>query len=243
MSLDRRDHCRTRPLIPGRRVLPAACRAAFLLPLFVLAPGALAQTAATFSFVSEYSLRGLSLSSGQAVPQLRIDQDSSDGWYWGAFGSRVALRASPASALAIAYGGYARRLPSGLGWDAGVSRVVFLRDGRNNYLEVYAGISSDRASARLSLSPDYYGEGRTAYAEVNGDWPLGERWRLTGHAGLLHWLQAYGGAARNRIDLRAGLAAEIGDLSLEIGLQARQRDPGLGASRARALFASASLGF
>ena len=215
----------------------------FLPAFFALAAGAQAQTGATFSVASEYSLRGLSLSSGRAVPQLRIDHDTSGGWYWGAAGSRVILRASPASALAIAYGGYARRLPSGLGWDAGVSRTVFLRDGRYNYLEVYAGISSDRASARLSLSPDYYGAGGTAYAEVNGAWPLGDRFRLTGHAGLLHWLHGYGSAARDRIDLRAALAADIGDVSIELGLQARQRDPGLGAARARALFASASIGF
>ncbi|MFC5479015.1 TorF family putative porin [Massilia suwonensis] len=229
-----------------RRTLSLAL-AGLTVALSALGGGAQAQTGTTVSLVSEYSLRGLSLSEGHPAPQLRIDHDADSGWYWGAFASRVRLRASSATALAIGYAGYARRLPSGWSWDAGVSRAVFLRDARNSYVEAYAGISADHASARLSLSPSYYGAGRSAYLELNGFRPLGERWRLTGHAGLLHWLSGYGAAARSRIDLRAALATDIatssGDVSIEVGLQARQRDPGLGAPRARALFAGASLGF
>jgi uncharacterized protein (TIGR02001 family) len=202
-----------------------------------------AQTGATLGLTSEYTLRGLSLSDGRPVAQLRIDHDTESGWYWGASGSPARLRASPATALAIAYGGHARRLASGLAVDAGISRSVFVRDSRFSYSEVYAGISADNASARLSLSPDYYGAGRTVYAEINGAHPLGGRMRLTAHAGLLHWLRSNGGPARDRIDLRVAITADIGDGSVEFGLQARQRDPGLGATRARALFAAASLGF
>lgn len=217
-----------------------------LLVIFLAAAGgapARAQTSAALGVVSEYSLRGLSLSGGRPVPQLRIDHDANDGWYLGAFGSRVALRASPATAAAIAYGGYALRLASGLGIDAGLSRTVFVRDARYSYTELYAGISSDHASARLSLAPAYYGAGRAVYAELSGSHPFGERFRLTAHAGLLHRLRGYEGAARDRIDLRAAIAADIGTGSVEFGVQARQRDPGAGASRARALFAGASVGF
>ncbi|WP_168710148.1 TorF family putative porin [Massilia sp. Mn16-1_5] len=234
MSPDRRNDRRTLSLALAGLVLPVA----------LYAPGgAQAQTSITLGLVSEYSLRGLSLSDGRPAPQLRIDHDTDSGWYGGAFVSRMALRASPATALAIGYAGYARRLPSGWSWDAGVKRAVFLRDARNSYVEAYAGISHDDAGARLSLSPAYYGAGRSAYFELNGVQPLGERWRLSGHAGLLHWLSGYGAAARNRIDLRAAIATDIGDASIEIGVQARQRDPGLRAARARALFAGASLGF
>ena len=237
MSPDRRNDRRTFPL--------ALAGLAFILSAF--AGGAQAQTGTTLGLVSEYSLRGLSLSAGRPAPQLRIDHDADTGWYWGAAASRVRLRASPATALAIGYAGYARRLPSGWSWDAGVKRAVFLRDAGNSYVEVYAGVSADRAGARLSLSPAYYGAGRSAYLELNGYHPLGERWRLSGHVGLLHWLGGYGAAARTRTDLRAALvtdiATRIGDASIEVGVQARQRDPGLAAQRARALFAGASLGF
>ena len=245
MSLDRRSERRIRPLALAGR----APRRAILVPLFLwllVGAQARAQTGITATFASEYSLRGLSLSAGRAVPQLRIDHDTNDGWYGGAFGSRVALRASPASAVLIGYGGYARRLATGLGWDAGFSHAVFARDARYNYTEFYAGISSDRLGARLSLAPDYYGTGRTAYAEINGAYPLGERVRLTAHAGLLRRFSSAGGAgrtARDRVDLRVAVGADIGDGSVELGLQARQRDPGTRVPRARALFASASLGF
>ena len=242
MSLDRRTERRIRPL---ERACPAPRRAilvSLFLWLFASAP-ARAQTSVTASFASEYSLRGLSFSAGRAVPQLRIDHDTQDGWYGGAFGSRVALRASPASAILIGYGGYARRLARGLDWDAGFSRAVFARDARYSYTEFYGGISSDRVGARLSLSPDYYGAGRTAYLEINGAYPLNERIRLTAHAGLLHRFERYGRVSRDRIDLRVAIGADIGDGSIELGLQARQRDPGMRTPRARALFASASLGF
>jgi uncharacterized protein (TIGR02001 family) len=241
MSIDRRNDCRTRPLALAG---PALRCAIFFLLLAVLSFGpARAQTSVTATIASEYSLRGLSLSDGHAVPQLRIDHDTVSGVYGGLFASRVFLRASQARASMVAYGGYARRLVSGFGWDAGVSRIVFANDARYNYTEAYAGISADRVSARLSLAPDYYGTGRTAYVEINAVQPLGERLRLTGHAGLLRRFGEQGGAARERGDLRVALGTDIGDGSIELGLQARQRDPGQRAPRARALFASASLGF
>jgi len=241
MSTDRRNDHRPGPLAPAGL---APRRAILLLSLAAASCGpALAQTSVTATIASEYSLRGLSLSDARAVPQLRIDHDTAGGAYAGLFASRVFLRASQARASVIAYGGYARRFVSGVGWDAGISRTVFAHDARYNYTEAYAGISSDRASARLSLAPDYYGTGRTAYAEVNAVKPLGERLRISGHAGLLRRLGRQGGAARERGDLRVALGADLGDASIELGLQARQRDPGLRAPRARALFASASLGF
>jgi uncharacterized protein (TIGR02001 family) len=241
MSTDRRNDRPTRPLaLAGPAPLWAIC---FLLLAAACCGAAGAQTSITATIASEYSLRGLSLSDARAVPQLRIDHDTAGGAYAGLFASRVFLRASEARASVIAYGGYARRLVSGFGWDAGVSRSVFVHDARYNYTEVYAGISSERASARLSLSPDYYGAGRTAYIEVNAVEPLGERLRISGHAGLLRRFAGQGGAARERVDLRVALGTDIGDASIELGLQARQRDPGLRAPRARALFASASMGF
>jgi uncharacterized protein (TIGR02001 family) len=241
MSTDRRNDDRTRPLALAG---PAQARAIFFLLLAAASCGpARAQTSITATIASEYSLRGLSLSDARAVPQLRIDHDTAGGVYAGLFASRVFLRASQARASVIAYGGYAHRLVSGLGWDAGVSRTVFAHDARYNYTEVYAGISGDRASARLSLSPDYYGAGGTAYVEINAVPPLGESWRISGHAGLLRRLAGQSGAARERGDLRVALGTDIGDASIEFGLQARQPDPGLRAPRARALFASASLGF
>ena len=241
MSTDRRNDRRSRTLALAGRALGHAIL--FLLLAGMPSRPARAQTSITATIASEYSLRGLSLSDGRAVPQLRIDHDTVHGSYAGVFASRVFLRASAARTSVVAYGGYARRLASGLGWDAGLSRTFFPNDARYNYTEAYAGISTDRTSARLSLSPDYYGTGRTAYFELNAVQPLGERLRMTGHAGLLRRFAGQAGAARERGDLRVAFGTDIGDASIELGLQARQRDPGQRARRARALFASASLGF
>jgi uncharacterized protein (TIGR02001 family) len=213
----------------------------FLIPVLLAGATARAQTSFTASAVSEFSTRGLSLSRGRAVPQLRIDHDTASGWYGGLFAARAVLRATRSGAALTGYGGYARSLASGLAWDAGISRTVFRRDAAYSYTEVHAGISSEHLGVRLFLSPDFYRAGRTAYIELSGAEPLGERWRLTARAGLMH--RFAGPGARARIDLRAALAADIGDAVVELGLQARQRDPRLRAPHARALFASASIGF
>ena len=113
-------------------------------------------------------------------------------------------------------------------------------------LEACAGIGADRASARLSLSPSYYDAGRSACLELNGFRPLDERWRLTGQAGLLHWLCGYGAAVRTRIGLR-----RPGDRHRNRHRRRQHRSRRAGApARSRtgrracwALFAGASLGF
>lgn len=239
MSLDRRSGSHSFPLAPRggvrRIVLLIVCAAP------CATPAAWPQTAANVMLASEYSMRGLSLSEGRPVVQLRLDHDSDGGWYAGGFVSPVRLPASQARAVLIAYGGRARRFGTGLGWDLGASQTAFLGEGGYNYREFYGALTGDRGSVRIAFSPDYYGAGRTAYAELNGAYPLAPGLSLSGHAGWLHWFRR--DRAHGRADLRAAIVAELGDASLQLGLQARQRDPGTRVARARALFASLSLGF
>ena len=205
------------------------------------APAAHAQTGATVILASEYSLRGLSLSKGRPVLQLRIDHDSAGGWYAGGFASRVALPASDTRAVLIAYGGRARRIGATLSWDAGLSQAVYPGAGRLNYREFYAGLNGEHGGLRIAFSPAYYGAGRTAYIELNGAYPLHTGLSLVGHAGWLHRLRDE--AARSRLDLRGAIAAELGNASVQLGWQGRQRDPAVRVPRAHALFASLSYGF
>jgi uncharacterized protein (TIGR02001 family) len=134
-------------------------------------------------------VRGISLGAGRPAVQLQIDHDAPGGWYLGGFVSPAVLAApgeNRGQAGLIAYGGRAGRLPSGLSWDAGVSRASFSRDSRYSYTEFHAGLALDQASVRLFLSPAYYGDERSAYLDLNAFHPLDERIRLTFHAGLLH---------------------------------------------------------
>ena len=232
MFLDRRHDVQGYTLV---RILLVA-GAALALP-----SRALAQSSASVVVASAYSARGIALSDHPVV-QLRADHDTGDGWYVGGFASPVTLGGKDQSEL-IVYGGRARQLASGLSWDAGASRTVFLRDRGYDYVEVYAGVALDRASARLFLSPAYYGASRSLYLDLNAFHPLDERLRLTAHAGLLHAYPGYHAGARDRVDLRLGLALDLGRWQLQASLGALLQASGAELARARPLSASASLGF
>jgi uncharacterized protein (TIGR02001 family) len=236
MSPDRRNDSRTSPLASAPGV-----RAACLLLACAAGPAA-AQTSGNLTLVSEYAVRGISLGDGDPALQLRVDHDAPGGWYAGGFVSPVVL-AVPGErrrqAELIVYGGRAGRLPSGMTWDAGVSRAAFTRGHEYDYVEFHAGVALDRASARLFLSPAYYGQDRSAYLDLNAFHPLDDRVRLTFHAGLLHNF----GNGKDRADLRVGLAATLGDWTLQAGLQTLLREAGNGPPRARALTGSAGIRF
>lgn len=208
--------------------------------LLSLAGQAHCQTSADLSLVSEYAARGVALDT-RPVPQLRVEYDADEGWYGGAFASPASL-GGRADGQLIAYGGRARRLDATLSWDAGVSRSVFAGYGRWNYHELYAGLSTDRASARLFYSPAYYGDEKSLYLDLNASYPLGERLGLSAHAGLLHLFGERRSLGR-ATDLRLALVTEVGDVSLQAGWQIKGNAYLPGTVRARALTASASLRF
>jgi uncharacterized protein (TIGR02001 family) len=220
-------------------MLACGLRAAACLALACAAWPALAQTSGNLTLVSEYAVRGISLGAGHPALQLRVDHDAADGWYVGGFLSPATL-GDGRQTEAIVYGGRAARLPSGLSWDAGISRASFSRDHEYDYHEFHAGLALDRASARLFLSPAYYGADRSAYLDLNAFHPLDERLRLTFHAGLLH---IFGDKSDTHADLRVGLAATLGDCTLQLGWQTLLREAGKGPPRARALTGSAGIRF
>lgn len=217
--------------------------------LLLLGASARAQTSADLTLVSAYTARGLTLDTRPAA-QLRVEHDFDAGWYAGAFASPVLLEGRRQGQL-VAYGGYARRLGSALSWDAGVTRSVFLHDGASDYHEFYAGLTWRRLNARLSYSPAYYGEGRTVYLDLTGGQPLTDRLSVAVHAGLLHpfggYEEAPGGvpepAPRTGVDGRAALVYDVGDWTLQAGVQAGSRAYLAGVARARTLTIGASLHF
>lgn len=233
MSLDRRRDHHPRPLA-GALLLAGAALA--------WPQAAAAQTSASLSLASSYDARGIAMSR-QPVVQLRVDHDADDGWYAGGFASPVNLGPGAAQGELVAYAGRARQLASGLSWDAGVSQTLFLRDGRYDYREFYLGLASDHASARIFLSPAYYGEGRSAYLDLNGFHRLSDRLRLSAHAGLLHAFDAYREAARDRVDVRVALTLDLDEWQLQAGLQTLLHAGDDRVARAHALSASAALRF
>lgn len=212
MCPDRRVQNQPQPLT----LVSAAC-AVVALAAAPMRP-VLAQASVSASIASEYSARGVSLSEGRPSPQLRVDLDSKSGWYGGALAARVALPDSAANVQLIAYGGYAQRLFAGTSWEAGALDVSFPRGEQYRYREVYFGLAGDRTEGRIYFSPAYYGGGKTVYAELNASYPLRDGVSLTGHAGLLHPSGDAGDDARDRLDLRLGLAVDAGRCNLQVAL-------------------------
>ena len=143
-----------------------------------------AQLSMSAGLVSDYRLRGISLSGEKWAPQFNLTYDSASGWYAGAFVSRALLYHTDINAQMVTYGGYARRFGDGLSWEVGATEALFNRGCKYNYGELLAGLSGDRIGARLYYSPDYLGMGvRTGYAELNANYPLAEKVDLTAHLG------------------------------------------------------------
>jgi uncharacterized protein (TIGR02001 family) len=244
MHLDRRQQRHQRQ---QRQPSDALALAAILL--ISLAGNARGQTSADLTFVSEYAGRGIALDT-RPTPQLRVEHDTDAGWYAGAFASPVRIEGRAQGQL-IAYGGRAQRLSSTLSWDAGITRSTFLRDGRWNYHELYAGLAVQRASARLFYSPAYYGEGRSLYLDLSGAYPLTDTLRLAAHVGLLHPMGGYesvaegdaGTGSGNGADARIALVADVGDFTVQAGVQTRWRGYLSEFPRARAFTASIGLHF
>jgi uncharacterized protein (TIGR02001 family) len=224
-----------------------AARMLFVAAAMAAAHAARGQASASVSLASEYSVRGVPLSDRRPAPQLSLAYDWAQGWYAGAFAApRLALGERADVTELVAYGGYARRLRSGLSWEAGASSTSFQHASEYNYRELYAGLASDRLSGRLYLAPAYYGYGgRVAYAELNGFYPLRERIKLIGHVGVLHGVRGRMAPWRDRIDMRLAIGFDAGACNIQLAwLGNAGVGPGLGrevrAPRALALSASYS---
>lgn len=222
----------------------------FLFPLalsvilLAMAGPARSQTSFDLTLASQYAARGAALSNGPVV-QLRAEHDAQSaqfaGWYAGAFTSPVRIEGVTQGQV-TAYAGRAQRITSTLSWDVGATRTAYLRTGEANYHEFYAGLALQRGSVRLFYSPAYYGEGRNAYLDLNGAYPLNDNVHVALHAGLLHPFGDYPGATGGA-DVRIALGRSFGGISAEAGWQVKSHAYLEGGKPAPALTASASLKF
>jgi uncharacterized protein (TIGR02001 family) len=145
------------------------------------------EVSGTISVVSDYRYRGISLSDNEPAAQLGIAYDDPLGWYVGGFVSTVESSVYGTNGVqAIAYGGYAWRMPSGLSFEAGADYSVVTAAPRYDYPEVYVGFAYQNLSGRAYYSPRYLGQDSAAvYGELNLAQPVLEHARLLVHVGLL----------------------------------------------------------
>jgi uncharacterized protein (TIGR02001 family) len=188
---------------------------------------ALAQVSVVASVVSDYRVRGVSLSDSGAAEQLSIAYDHPQGWYAGLFASSATLRTAGDTEELMGYAGFARLLAPGLSWEAGISKSAFRSAALYDYVETFIGLAGENLGGRLSYAPDYFGRGsHTMYGELNGNLPLAEHLRLTGHLGLQHahpvsWLATP--TPSWRADMRIGLALDAGAWKLQAAWLATQK--------------------
>ena len=155
------------------------------LALMVAAP-AWAQVSASVRAWSDYRYRGASLSDGKPALQLHAGYDAAGGGYAGAMLSSVRVGESgKAELMALAYAGWTLPLRGAWHADAGAQYVAFTQSHEYDYAELYAGLSTRKASLRLHYAADYFGGGSAWYAEYDIRHALSERWTVIAHAGLL----------------------------------------------------------
>ncbi|CDG82871.1 TorF family putative porin [Janthinobacterium agaricidamnosum] len=205
----------------------AVPRRSLAILMFFQLGGALAQVSTSVAIVSDYRARGVSLSDGKPTPQLSIGYDHPDGWYLGGFASRVTLRGIDDSNQLITYAGYAHLLAPGLSWEAGASKSIIQRGSGFDYAETFIGLASDQLSGRLSYAPHYLGKkDGSLYAELNGNYPLSDRLRLTAHVGLLRSPSPPQSATPTqlyRADLRLGINFDIEAWKLQLAWLSTQK--------------------
>jgi uncharacterized protein (TIGR02001 family) len=190
-------------------VLKLGLRAASCAAWLLAQSAATAQTGASIGVTTDYRYRGVSLSDERPALRLGLSHDVPDGWYAGASLATVRLDPPRGQWQVLVFGGRALKLGESLGAEAGVLAVHFGADTRFDYHEFFVGLSGNRWSSRIYLSPDYFGSGlATAYAELDAGVPVAAGMRLNAHLGALTRLsgQSSADAGRLHFDARAGLA-------------------------------------
>ena len=196
-------------------------RGAVALWTLLCASEACAQVSGSVTLVSDYRYRGISLSDGRPTAQLSVSYDRPDGWYAGAFASRVRFRPrSSDETQLLTYLGYARRSSSGLSWELGAKYAAFTGRYDYDYPEVYVGLASDRLGARIYYAHRYFGaDAPLTYIELNGAHELSDRLRLMAHLG---WSRRSGsgrmtyGTDRHRFDVRLGIGVVLEGFDLQL---------------------------
>jgi uncharacterized protein (TIGR02001 family) len=207
-----------------RRPSELRLRSAAVLLALAAHACAQAQVSGSVALVSDYQYHGVSLSQGAPVPQLTVVYDNPAGWYVAAFASRIRVLYVPrADVKYAAHAGYARRLASGLSWEAGVSTNTYPDWSSRNYREVFGGLAGERVNGRLSYAPNYLGlDVATLYAEVNASHPLRGNLSLFGHLGYMASLGG-GEASVRRADGRVGLGLNVQAWQFQLAVTGAQR--------------------
>lgn len=140
----------------------------------------------TPTITNDYDFRGVSQTDEEPAFQLGATYGFDSGFYLGAWGSNIDPSGSNSGLEVDYFGGYAGSTDA-FGYDVGViyytySGIPGAKDA--NTLEVYAGLSKDWLSGKLSFAEDAASTGESAfYLEGNAAFPLQNNFSLIAHVG------------------------------------------------------------
>jgi len=140
----------------------------------------------TPTITNDYDFRGFSMTDEDPAFQLGASYGFDNGIYLGAWGSNIDPSGSNSGVEIDYFAGYAGSTEA-FGYDVGVVYYTYtgIPGGSDaNTLEVFAGLSKDWLSGKLSFSDDYRGSDESAfYFEGNAAYPLPNNFSLIAHAG------------------------------------------------------------
>ena len=225
------------PKFPNILLMPAIdaltrCFGALRLSLILLAlclpVPASAQIGASASLDSDYRFRGDSLSDERPALSFNVSYDHSSGAYIG--GSATASVSAHDGVNFVGhteYLGYVTETKMGPSLDFGISNAKYANyrneDAYAHYIELYAGLVTDKVSAYIRYSANYFQKGAdTIYIDLNGAQRVARNWRVFGHAGALSALSesALPDGRRHRYDIRAGIAHKFDNFELHMAVTA-----------------------
>jgi uncharacterized protein (TIGR02001 family) len=185
-----------------------------------------ADVGASLALLSDYRLRGVSLSDGQPSAQGRLDWQDDRGLFAGLQLSLV--RTGENSELGVSpqgVAGYSHAFAGSWTWSAGLTGYAFPSSsgGPGNYTELFARAGNDSVQAGVFVSNDYFGSGaRSLYTELSGTRQLNDSAVLGVHLGWLITSGAGGTYAAydsvHRVDGRIGLIFDLRAVTAEVGL-------------------------
>ena len=199
-------------------------RGALGLVLLLFTTTARADWSGNIALVSDYRFRGISLTDGGPALQGNVAYDHPTGLFAGLFASNVDLETGGGGLGGQLYGGYAWRWRTGLSSDVGLVHYFFAGSSSitsNDYTELFAGVTAERFSARLSMTSSYFGSGAPAgYLDLNAAREIGRDWSLTAHAGALATGTATTYASEysdtRQLDFRLGVTRRISEFTIGV---------------------------